>query len=407
MAPYPSTSPLRQRRRPTRRTIGLAGAGLAAAVVLAACGSSSPSSSGPGSSVGGAGNTPTTAAAKPSSLSAELSSLEAKPSGKVALTEDGSSLLYPLYQTWAAGYAKASPGFSSTSGADGSGTGIADAESGTTVLGASDAYLPPGTSTQYPTLENIPMAISAQMINYNLPGLAGTHLKLDGKVLAGMYQGTITNWDAPAIKALNPGVTLPNLKVVPLHRSDSSGDSFLFTSYLADSDPASFAGKQGPSTSPSFPSVPGALAEKGNSGMVAGCAATKGCVAYIGISYKADTTKANLGEAMLQNKSGSYELPSPATIHAEASGYTSIPTNGAISLIYGSAKNGYPIINFEYIVVKTDQSSSTTAAGVKAFLAWCIDPNHGNQASYLDTVGFQPLPAGGLAVSLDLIKKIS
>jgi phosphate transport system substrate-binding protein len=367
-----------------RRALALGLAVGAAALALAACG-------------GGSGSG-TTTSNSPGDTS----------SGKVALTEDGSSLLYPLYETWVTGYAKVDPKFSSTSGADGSGTGISDAESGTTVLGASDAYLPPGTSATYPTLENIPMAISAQMINYNVPEIpSSTHLKLDGTVLAGMYQGTITNWDASQIKALNPGVNLPNLKVVPVHRSDSSGDTFLFSSYLADSDSSSFAAKSGPSTSISFPSVSGALATKGNSGMVASCAATKGCVAYIGISYFKDTYAKHLGEALLENKSGNFELPSPTTIHAEAAGFSAVPSDGTLSLIYGSASGGYPIINYEYIVVKTNQSSSTVASGVKAFLDWCINPSDGNSATYLDTVGFQPLPASARSVSSALISKIS
>jgi len=391
-----------------KRTAGSIACGLAAALALAAC-SSSPASKTTGTSGSTApagGSTSSTVAPQATSLSSILDSLEHAPSSGVSLTEDGSSLLYPLYQAWVSGYAKIHSNFSSTSGADGSGTGIADAESGTTVLGASDAYLPPGTTTQYPTIENIPMAISAQMINYNLPGMQNTHLKLNGTVLAGMYEGTIKNWDDPAIAKLNPSVRLPNLPVVPVHRSDSSGDTFLFSSYLADSDPSSFAAKLGPSTSITFPSVSGALAAKGNSGMVATCGATKGCVAYIGISYKKDTTAAKLGEALLANKSGNYLLPNPSTIHAEAAGFTNVPANGAISLIYGSAAHGYPIINFEYLVVKTNQSNSTLAEGLKAFLAWCVDPRYGNAPSYLDQVGFQPLPSGALSVSLALIKKI-
>ena len=81
---------------------------------------------------------------------------------------------------------------------------------------------------------NIALAISAQQINYNLPGIK--NLKLDGTVLAEIYNGKITNWNDPAIKALNPGVNLPSLKIVPLHREDSSGDTFLFTSFLNAQD---------------------------------------------------------------------------------------------------------------------------------------------------------------------------
>ncbi len=324
----------------------------------------------------------------------------------VQLTEDGSSLLYPLYQAWAAGYGKSHPGFSSTSGADGSGTGIADAENGTTNFGASDAYLPPGTYRQYPTIENIPMAISAQMINYNVPGLNKDKLKLNGPVLAQMYEGKIRNWDAKAIRRLNPGVKLPNLRVVPIHRSDSSGDSFLFSSYLAFSDHGSFAGRQGPSTLPSFPAVEGELAAKGNSGMVAACAGAKGCVAYIGVSYHQDIANDHLGMALLENRSGRFEPPYLKQIEAEAASFPRVPANGSISLIYGPAKNGYPIINYEYIVVRKNQPSAGLAATMRAFLSWCINPKHGNSTAYLDKVRFKPLPAAAERVASKLISKI-
>jgi phosphate ABC transporter phosphate-binding protein len=118
----------------------------------------------------------------------------------------------------------------------GSGKGISGAAAGTADIGASDAYLSSGQQTQSPELENIPLAVSAQQINVNLRGIHT--LRLNGTVLAGIYQGTITNWDDQATAKINPGVTLPDLKIVPVRRSDSSGDTFLFTSYLSAQDPA-------------------------------------------------------------------------------------------------------------------------------------------------------------------------
>jgi phosphate transport system substrate-binding protein len=330
----------------------------------------------------------------------------ARAHASVQLTEDGSSLLYPLYVQWAKGYAKSHHGFSSTSGADGSGAGISDAENGTTDFGASDAYLPPGTNKQYPTLENIPTAISAQMINYNIPGMSKVHLKLNGQIIARMYEGKITYWNSKAIKKLNPKVRLPHLKVVTVHRSDSSGDSFLFTSYLAFSDKQSFAGQQGPSTAPSFPAVPGAIAAKGNSGMVAACAQAKGCIAYIGNSYHKDITADGLGIAALENKSHNFELPNLKGVEAEAAGFPKVPANGAISLIYGKAKYGYPIINYEYIIVKKNQPSTALASTERSFLYWCINHKDGNSTHYLDAVLFKPLPNAAEKVAHNLISKI-
>ncbi len=86
---------------------------------------------------------------------------------------------------------------------------------------------------------NVPLVVSAQQVDYNIPGLgAGVHVRLDGAVLAEMYSGSVTQWNDPAIAVLNPGVRLPATAVVPLHRSDSSGDTFLFSSYLTAQGPA-------------------------------------------------------------------------------------------------------------------------------------------------------------------------
>jgi phosphate transport system substrate-binding protein len=250
---------------------------------------------------------------------------------------------------------------------------------------------------------NIAVAISAQQVNFNIPNVKS--LKLDGTVLAQIYSGKITNWSNSAIAALNPGVTLPSLKIVPLHRADSSGDTFLFTSYLNDQDPSVWSTAD-VGTSVSWPSVSGALAETGNSGMVSGCGATKGCIAYIGISYLAKTTAADLGQAMLKNGAGSYESPSAATISAEAASFTSkTPANESISLINGDVANGYPIVNYEYLVVNSKQSSATKTQDLRALLYWEVTAGQ-SEATYLSAVDFQPLPASVVTLSENQIKKI-
>ena len=345
---------------------------------------------------------PSTSAPKTSTYSGPA--LPTSPASATAsITETGSTLLYPLFGSWATAYQKLYPKVTITAGGTGSGTGIADASTGTVDLGGSDAYLSSSDRTTYPTMMNIAVAISAQQVNYNVPGFK--NIKLDGTVLAQMYSGKITNWNAPAIAALNPGVSLPNLKVVPLHRADSSGDTFLFTTYMNDQDPSVWTSSD-VGTSVSWPSVPGALAETGNSGMVSGCAATKGCVAYIGISYLAKTTAAGLGQAMLKNGSGTYESPSASTIAAEASSFISkTPANESISLINGPVANGYPIVNYEYLVVNSKQSSATKTQDLRALLYWEVTAGQ-SETSYLSAVDFQPLPASVVTLSENQIKKI-
>ncbi len=348
-----------------------------AAVVAAGCGSSSGSTS--------SGSTSSAAPAKPATVAT------APAKGSQTLSETGSSLLFPLFGNWATGYHKAFPNVTITTASTGSGAGISGATAGTVDIGASDAYLSPGDMQKTPTLKNIPLAISAQQVNYNVPGLSpSTHLKLNGTVLANMYQGKVKTWDDPSIKALNPGVNLPATKVVPIHRSDSSGDTFLFTSYLSKQDPA-WSSSVGFGTSVSFPSVAGAPAEKGNSGMVTGCKNTPGCLAYIGISYLDKTNAANLGEAQLANGSGAYELPNPGSIKTAADSFTSkTPANGAISMINSTASGAYPIVNYEYGIVNAKQTAAAKAQTIQAFLHWAI--TDGNAASYLNPVQFQPLP---------------
>lgn len=313
------------------------------------------------------------------------------------LTETGSSLLYPLFQQeWIPAYQKVDPSVTLTAASTGSGTGISDAISGTVNIGASDAYLSPSQVAQTPGIENIPLAISAQTIMYNLPGIKqSTHLKLTGNILAMIYEGKITMWNAKAIQSINKGVKLPAKPIVTVRRSDSSGDTFLFTSLLSDTN-ATWSKTVSYGTTVSWPALPNQVGAQGNSGIVDALAATPYSISYVGISYLDSALQASssIGEAELRNKSGNYVLPTNATISAAASvGTQNVPANETLSLIYEPGKNSYPIINFEYAIVNTKQPSATDATNVKKFLDWAIDPNGGNQSKYLSPVHFLPLPS--------------
>ncbi len=324
--------------------------------------------------------------------------VETPPSGTV--TETGSTLLYPLFNLWVGGYTEKYHNVKIQTAGTGSGTGITSAENALVNIGASDAYLAPSVAKANPHLRNIPLAISAQLVAYNIPGVL-SHLKLSGKVLSEIYQGKVTKWNASQITSLNPGVTLPNIPIVTLHRSESSGDTFLFTTYLSKTDPSGWGTKIGYNTTIQWPAAPGALGEQGNSGMVTGCKSTPGCIAYVGISYQTQALQAGLGYAQLRNAKGQYEVPTASSISAEAAAFVSkTPPNGTISLIYGPANGGYPIINYEYAIVSTHQSSSNTAKGIRSLLEWATNPKDGASNSYLAQVDFQPLPTKVEAQSL-------
>ncbi len=345
----------------------------------------------------------------PSAVSASAAtSTEKTASNRVTIGESGSTLLEPLFDLWAEAYQEKDPAVTVTPSGGRSGKGISDVIGGTVDIGASDAYLSGSDRSEAAGIQDIALAISSQMVNYNVSGVpANTHLKLSGAVLSAIYEGKITQWDDFQIRALNPGVRIPAEKIVALHRSDSSGDTFLFSTYLSDADPSGWGGKIGYGTSISFPNISNALGETGNGGMVSGCQKTPGCVAYIGISYKSATQKAGLGESQLENASAHFELPTATTIDAEAASFISqIPPDEAISMIYGKAPAGYPIVNYEYAILPAKEQNSTTAQAVGSFLKWVVAPSGGNSATYLGPVNFQPLPTSVMKLSDKLISKI-
>jgi phosphate transport system substrate-binding protein len=324
------------------------------------------------------------------------------------ISETGSSLLYPLMRSWAAAYQRGTPGMTVSTASTSSGTGISAASAGATDLGASDAYLSSGDLVKNPALLNVPLAVSAQTVIYNLPSLSG-HVRLDGTVLAEIYDGTITTWNDPQIAAINPHVPLPAMKIVPVRRLDSSGDTFLFTSYLSTGD-QSTADQQwnsqiGYGTTVTWPSVPGELPETGSLNVLHACVATPGCVAYNGISYLAQAQAGGLGEAELANHAGQYTLPTGDAITASVDSFVSLtPPNETISMIDGPALTGYPIVNYEYAVVSTRQPNAAKASALKAFLEWVITT--GNDPNYVDAVGFQPLPSALVTLGKQQIEEI-
>jgi phosphate transport system substrate-binding protein len=245
---------------PTRLLAVVAAAATVAS--LAACGTETPHSGGaPRSS-------PTTTGV-------------GNPASPVTVTETGSTLMLPYLQQVVAPLRQAYPNIILQPSGGGSGGGIAGALSGTVDLGGSDAYLSDLQQQANLDILDLPVAVSAQAIDYNLPGIAG--LRLDGDVLARIYRGEVTTWNDRAISALNPGLTLPATRVVPVRRAERSGDTFMFTQFLSNAVD-SWRTAPGYGATIDWPGVAVERTARGNSGMVSTCAAVPGCVAYVGVS---------------------------------------------------------------------------------------------------------------------------
>jgi phosphate transport system substrate-binding protein len=327
-------------------------------------------------------------------------------SADLALVETGSTLMQPLMKSWAEGYGKIQSDVRITTAGTGSSDGIAAAITGTAQIGASDAYMTDPDVMRHPGLLNIPLAISAQTINYNLPNQTAP-LRLSGPILAGIYSGKIRTWRAPEIAALNPGVTLPDHPIVPIRRADGSGDTFVFTQFLTFSTPDWEAGPAYGLTI-DWPVVPGALAATGNDGVIDLLGRTPYGIAYIGGSFADEIAKVELETAVLQNESGEFVTPTKETITAAAASLTPrTPADERLTLAFAPGAKAYPLINYEYAIVQEHQKDPATAAALRDFLLWTVMPFNGTQASYLDPVHFIALPTPIRALTEAQIAKIN
>jgi phosphate transport system substrate-binding protein len=323
----------------------------------------------------------------------------------LTLVETGSTLLFPLFKVWVAEYTKTHPGIRITTNATGSGAGIEQAISGAAQIGTSDAYMSDTQARQNPEIINVPMAISALTVNYNLPGLNGTNLKLDGPVLADIYNGKIRAWDDKSIAALNPEVKLPHRDIIPVHRADGSGDTFVFTQYLTFSTPA-WENSIGYGTTIAWPTVSGGLNADGNLGVLQLVQKTPYSIGYLGVSFHAEIAEASLGTALLKSYSGEFLSPSKATITAAAASLTPrTPPDERLTLVDAPGANAYPLVNYEYAMVSTKQANPETAVALRKFLLWAIAPDESNERLLEDT-HFIALPAHIWVLSHDQIELI-
>ena len=324
----------------------------------------------------------------------------------IALKETGSTLLFPLFQSWIAGYKSVAPNVDLTAASTGSSAGNQAAIAGSVAIGASDAYLSDEVAARHPNILDIPLAISAVAINYNLPDLNGTNLKLNGPTIAAIYSGTVTMWDDPAIKAMNPGVTLPHQTIIPVRRADGSGTTFVFTQFL-DFSAQKWEDNPGFGEIIAWPGVAAEKARDGNEGVLKAVAATPYAIGYLGTSYADQVAKAGLGTALIENQAGKFLLPTAQSISDAAEQLDPrTPRYERISLVYAPGDNSYPLINYEYAVVSKSQPDAMSARAVRAFLRWAMSATGGNNEKYLGPVGFIPLPDFIRGLSEAQIKEI-
>jgi phosphate transport system substrate-binding protein len=274
----------------------------------------------------------------------------------------------------------------------GSGGGITAISNRTVDFGASDAPLTKPQGDSCHGCVQIPWALTATIPVYNIPGVGDHVLKLTGTVLANIYLGNITSWDDPAIKALNSGLNLPAKKITVVHRSDGSGDTYVFTNYLSKVN-HQWKSKVGCATTVSWPTGVGGSK---NAGVAAIVQSTPGAIGYVSDFYAIQN---HIAKARLKNASGSYVLPKVSSIEAAAQLVkgTKIPANNKISITNPPKskkyKNAWPMSTFTYVIVPT---SSPKAAQLKAFIKFALSANAQNAIKKLI---FAPMPAVVIAAA--------
>jgi phosphate transport system substrate-binding protein len=320
--------------------------------------------------------------------------------GSSIINGAGSTFAAPMYQQWAGQY-HASHGTQINYQAIGSGGGISEFTQGVVDFGATDA---PMTSTELSAAQgalgsavlHVPMIIGAVSISYNEPGVK--NLKLDGPTLAKIYLGTIKKWNDPAIKALNPGVNLPSDAFQPVYRADSSGTSYVFTSYLSSVSPT-WASQVGASKAPVFPTGTGAT---GSSGEAAAIQQAKGAIGYVEYGY---AVQSHLSFASLKNASGQFVAPSQASTQAAAANAT-FPTditNLTFSLNNSTTTGAYPIVTPTYIILAQHQKD---AAKGKALVAWMKWDLASTQQAETPKLGYVPLPSKLITLDMSALATV-
>ena len=300
-------------------------------------------------------------------------------SNDTTITGAGSTFVAPLVSAWTPALGSAF-GYTVQYSGVGSGAGIAAITNNQVDFGASDAPLNPAQASACADCLQIPWALSAVSVMYNVPG-APVHVNLDGATISKIFLGQITNWNDPAIKALNKGANLPDLKITPVFRSDGSGTSYAFTDYLSSVN-GEWKTKIGVSTQPAFPAGQGARGSSGVAGLVS---RTDGAIGYVDVAY---AIKNHLHFAAVKNRAGKFLYPSLRRIEAAAEAFTKVPKNNEMHIVDPpkSAALAYPISTYTYVIVHQKSSHS---AELRKLIFWAL--TQGQKPEFTAKLTFAPL----------------
>jgi phosphate transport system substrate-binding protein len=307
----------------------------------------------------------------------------------------GATFPYPIYSKWFDEYAKVDPSVRFNYQSIGSGGGQKQILEQTVDFGASDGPMSnENLAKAKGKILHIPTVAGADVITYNLPG--NPKLKLDGDAIANIFLGNITKWNDPKIAALNPGVELPDVGIIPVHRSDGSGTTFIFTDYLSSINPV-WADSVGKGTSVKWPASIG-IGAKGNEGVAGQVKQLSGAVGYVELIYAKQN---QMPYADIKNAAGNFITPSLDSVTA-ALATAKIPDDFRFSMVNAPGDKTYPIAGTTWLLVYQQQKDAAKGKKLVEFLNWALTKGEG-MASSLD---YASLPESVQQRVLERIKTI-
>jgi phosphate transport system substrate-binding protein len=323
-----------------------------------------------------------------------LLALSSSPQTK--LNAAGATFPYPIYSKWFSEYHNLHPDIEINYQSIGSGGGIRQLQSGTVDFGASDMPLDDTKAKQMPiAILQLPTVLGAVVPAYNVPGVSA-EIKFTPQILAGIYLGTITNWNDKAIAAANPGVALPDKGIVVIHRADGSGTTFVWTDYLSKVSSEWNSRVGAPNTSVHWPV---GLGGKGNEGVAGMIRQMEGGIGYIELIY-ALQNKITFGS--VKNSSGNFVKASLESTTAAAEGAKMSASDFRVSITNAPGKEAYPISSFTYLLIPKQWKDATKEKAVADFLKWMLDQGQG-MVKQLD---YAPLPDSVKQKEMEAVKTI-
>jgi phosphate transport system substrate-binding protein len=296
------------------------------------------------------------------------------------LTGAGASFPYPIYSKWFSEYSAAHSGVQINYQSIGSGGGIRQVTAGLVDFGASDGPMSDDQlAASKVKLIHIPTVLGAVVPIFNVPGVSD--IKFSPEVIAGIYLKSIDNWNDPRIAKDNPGVKLPDQKIIVVHRADGSGTTYIFTDYLSKISPE-WANGPGKGTAVSWPAGVSGAQNAGVAGLVR---QLPGAIGYVELIY-ALQNKITYGE--VRNAAGNWERASIEGVTEAAASVKQMPADYRVSITNAPGANAYPISSFTWLLIPLNPTDAAKSKVIKDLLSWIITSGEGEAAS----LSYAPLP---------------